>query len=390
MPLDYNNPTAMVPDPSSYAIGPNNPFSLYPTMQASENNARAQPFIDTALQGAKYDLQKKAIETGEFAGPEQTEARRSKAALEGQTNAAAMAVLPFKTDKEKNEYVEDLRKKHDVTDSEMAQAQEITRNLKTGAPLSELYHRLGNLHDTMNEKDATPDSRAAQYFQTLSDFQSQYPNVQIPKDMHTVSNAGPTEPEPFENGSQIMRHIAALRASQLDSPELANKRLEILLQNQGRMQAVQAEQTGANTRTQATTESAERVAETRSAAAVAAAGMRHPVANAYTEYKKDPSDENRLQLRSHLEDQWNATATKRYSIATTLEQTSQDPKVRAQNTSYLNQKKAEYFEQYGIYLNPQTGQEMRQGQTQVVGKKTYQYKGPKYNPKDNDAWTEVK
>lgn len=388
---NYSNPTSLFPNSSDYNMRDvaGNSLSLYPTMNASESKARSLPFIDMEEKSRGYDLQRKALETGEFGSPEATEARMSEHRLKGKKNAAEEAILPYKTEAEKRKYQEETLSAHDVGEAERAKSQEIVRNLRQG-PHRELMHRLGNLHDRLMD-EPTKEGRAQMYFSTLKDFQQEYPNIQIPGDMHTLSNAGPNEPEPFENGSSVMKHLAALRSAQMDAPELANKRLEILLQNQGRAQNVATEQAGATTRTGMTNQTGRDVAREATERAAAVAGLKHPVAQASTEYKKDPSEENLMNLRSHLEREWNTdVATKRYGLATTLEQTAKTPKDRAEAASYLNQKKAEYFEGYGVYLDPRNGQLLEEGATQDVKGKTYKYKGQKFNPKKNDSWELVK
>lgn len=212
--MDYMNAGSMAQNQNQV---PNNPF--WSGMMGQRNQANAYPFMQGQFQNQQMDLQRKAMEQEEFASPAAREARQSGLEKTGAVNRADISNLPFKTDAEKQRYIEEIRSLPTLTDEKIAKAGEVIRNVKS-QPHRELLANLGTLYDRMHqlpEDTVGPDGfitsspRGQTYLNEIARFRMLNPGLDIPEGLRTY------------DPKNTMSDLASIRHSQLNSPEQVGK-----------------------------------------------------------------------------------------------------------------------------------------------------------------------
>lgn len=355
--MDYLNPFGMVQNQNAV---PSNPF--WSGMVGQRNQANAYPFMQNSFQSQGLDLQKQAMEVGEFTSPLAQESRRTGLEEGIATKRSNMEILPFKTEHERKRYLEEIRALPALTDEKIARAGEVVRNVKA-APQRELLANLGTLYDMMHKlpDDSGPDGsmknpqRAQTYLREVARFRMQNPGIDIPPQLRTY------DPD------NTMADLAAIRFNQLNSPEQVGKeRIENIrgdyklrdseLDNASRERQV----AGTNAATRyAADKAAERAAANETPAKA--------IARLKKEIRENPKDqEAQDELHGYLQTEFSKYLKERPekgALDIMYMQGMNDPKSQVQYFERMQQLEGDFYERHGIKI-PQYEYRLNGGKVQ--------------------------
>lgn len=321
--MDYVNPFGIQ---QNNAV-PSNPF-WSGTIQG-QTERQAQPFINNAQQSQGLDLQKKAIETGEFADPRAVRARMSGQDLQAAKNESGLRNQPTMEKYEKARLDEEIRSLPGVTDAKIAQAQEATRMAQT-APHREMLHDLGQLYPVMQK--ASEQEKPFLYLSKIEQMKAK--GIKVPDNL--------AQYDPRHLGD-----LAALYHAQIMTPEQVGKERVVDQQGANHLEGIAMQ--GANSLA---------VAETSARAHIEGARLHVQAgetpakaeARIRKELRKDPgNEESRRELSGYLEEKFDKSFQKD-GLGNMLQiQAMQDKEKMNQYLSYREQQKARLFMNEGLY-----------------------------------------
>lgn len=310
-----------------YNAVPNNPF--YSGAIQAQTEAQAAPFRQMQQQREGLDLQRRTIETGEFADPRSVDARMSGQDLIAAQNKSKTRMVPKQEEAEMKRLDEEIRSLPSVTDAKIAQAQEATRNARS-APQREMFSQLGQLYPVLSKASET--ERPFLYLSA----------------MKRMEQLGIRVPDNLKNYDE--RHLgdlAAIYHAQIFSPEQVGKERITQMGNDNRLD-VQALHNQGNVEVANINAGAHRYAADahREAAETPAKAM----ARARLALSKNPDDQNaQRELRGYLEEEFDKRFQKD-GLANMLQiQAANDPAKQQRYLVYREQQKARLFMNEGLY-----------------------------------------
>lgn len=321
--MDYVNPFGIQ---QNNAV-PTNPF-WSGTIQG-QTERQAQPFINNAQQSQGLDLQRKAIETGEFADPRAVRARMSGQELTAAKNESGLRNQPTLEKAERARLDEEIRSLPGVTDAKIAQAQEATRLAQT-APHREMLQDLGQLYPVLQK--ASEQEKPFLYLSKIEQMKAK--GIKVPE---SLANYDPRH----------LGDLAALYHAQVMTPEQVGKERVVDQQGGNHLEGIAMQ--GANSLAVAQTSADAHIrgaqihANNAETPAKAEARLRK-------EMRKDPGNEDtRRELAGYLEERFDKSFQKD-GLGNMLQiQAMQDKGKMNQYLSYKEQQKARLFMNEGLY-----------------------------------------
>lgn len=353
MPDTYVNPFTIQ---QNNAV-PSNPF--WSGMVQGQTERQAQPFIGMAQQSQGLDLQKKQIETGEFADPRSVAARMTGQDLTTAQNQSKTSMVPVQEDAERRRIAEEIRALPDMTNEKIEKARLATMNAK-GAPQRELFSELGSLYEPMSQAKGEQE-KAFLYLGAINRWEQTHPGIKLPDNLRNYSPG-------------IESDIAAIRHAQIYTTEQVGKERVGHITGQYGQQREETQQGGANYRAEIAAR-AHMYGADKSAERVQ--GQETPpkaVARLRRELSQNPDQPEKMdEYRAHLEDQWQQQTQRDpgLTILRIRSLTAESPQEKQQAQKQYDQMRNQFFGEKGIYLDaPESG-------TVKAGKdgKKYRYKG---------------
>lgn len=324
--MDYINPMQMYQNVNS---APNNPF--WSGYQGGQFQQQAQPFIDMMRQGAGYDLQKKAMETGEFMGSTaqaQREAERQAATAKSQYT---IATEPERAQTDITGFQQTRRKMPDLTDAEIAKARQTVMNAQS-APAREFIAEAGALADHFDNLDEGQRQQA--YDQFINRWHMTHPGAVLPEHLRKYS-------------PELHREMKAIHYASVNTPEQIGRERLKDMEVTGGLQRETLQQAGATDRALIQGQSQRAVASIH---ANTAETPQKAEARIRRQLRDNPNDEDaQRELRGYIEDRFDQRF-QRDGLGQMLQvQAASDPKNLTRYLTYREQQKARLFMNEGIY-----------------------------------------
>lgn len=330
-----------MPDINPFSISkdnavPSNPF--WSGVIQGDTEREAAPFIQNAQQSQALDLQRKAIETGEFSDPRAVRARMSGHDLTATKNESEGRLTPKREEAEVARLREEVRSLPHITDAKIAQSQQMT-NVAEGTPYHALHGTLASLYPDIHDKPL--DQQMQAYSGAIRKWKQENPRAQLPAHF---------DPDNMMTGDSfkkiIMPDIQHMFLGGQNTPEQVGKERIVALQGNNQINEQRVRNQGSQTVAEINAD-----AHVRGAQLHLNSGETPPkaIVRLQKELRQNPDNqEAQRELTGYINSEFETRFSKDGRGQMLAVQANSDPKASEMYEQYKAWKKAEYYGEHGI------------------------------------------